>query len=444
MPLPEKPDLDYSYSAFQQSQGNNSFPGTFLDNDLANLKASIDETIDFVSPIIRPDGELQNAIVKKANLAADLLLGVAPPRPWTAGVNYVVDQTATINNSIYICIVAHLSGTFATDLAVGRWGLIAELTVPAAISDGTVTEPKHATGGVSARALAVNSVPTSKVVNGAITAIKLDPTVAGALVPVGAEMDYAGWTPPAGWLFEFGQTVSRATYPALFSALVPVVLGDITAASSTITGIPVDLRNLGLEGAVVEGLGVVPGTTVASVTATTIVMSAAATNSTASAQVRIFPHGNGDGATTFTLPDARDRASIGRGNMGGAAAGRVTTVGPGQPGVDTSRLGRTGGVDRHTLTAAQIAAHTHPATGTAAEAGAHSHAYIGPEEAGTTAHPTGSGRVDPSNNITRGTEANGVHTHTLTISVSANTGGEAHPNLQPSRVTNKIIFTGVV
>lgn len=37
--------------------------------------------------------------------------------------------------------------------------------------------------------------------------------------PIGAVMDYAGATAPVGWLFCYGQAVSRATYAALFTAI---------------------------------------------------------------------------------------------------------------------------------------------------------------------------------------------------------------------------------
>lgn len=38
-------------------------------------------------------------------------------------------------------------------------------------------------------------------------------------IPPGAFMDYAGTTAPEGWLFSFGQAVSRTTYAALFTAI---------------------------------------------------------------------------------------------------------------------------------------------------------------------------------------------------------------------------------
>lgn len=46
------------------------------------------------------------------------------------------------------------------------------------------------------------------------------PQIAAAgTVPVGTEVDFAGATAPAGWLFEFGQAISRTTYAALFAVL---------------------------------------------------------------------------------------------------------------------------------------------------------------------------------------------------------------------------------
>jgi hypothetical protein len=56
--FPDKPELDYSYTGFQQSQGNNSFPGTYMDNDLANVKSSVDQIIDFIKVAFTTTGIL--------------------------------------------------------------------------------------------------------------------------------------------------------------------------------------------------------------------------------------------------------------------------------------------------------------------------------------------------------------------------------------------------
>lgn len=113
-------------------------------------------------------------------------------------------------------------------------------------------------------------------------------------------------------------------------------------------------------------------------------------------------HGSGDGSTTFTLPDMRGRAAVGKDNMGGSAASRMTSAGSG---VDGATLGAVGGAQTHTLTTAQMPAHTHDGLFSTAAGGG----------AGVTATSTSSN-----------------------TSGSAG-GGEAHNNTQPSIVLNYII-----
>lgn len=62
-------------------------------------------------------------------------------------------------------------------------------------------------------------------------------------------------------------------------------------------------------------------------------------------------YGNGDGVTTFNIPDLRGRAIFGKDDMGGSAASRVTTAGSG---VDGLTAGATGGAQTVTLTSANI------------------------------------------------------------------------------------------
>jgi hypothetical protein len=61
MPYPTIYDVTYSYSDFQQSQGNNAFPGTQVDSDLAGLEDSIDSVSALMHrggpevAVVRPD-----------------------------------------------------------------------------------------------------------------------------------------------------------------------------------------------------------------------------------------------------------------------------------------------------------------------------------------------------------------------------------------------------
>jgi len=59
MAYPPLPEITFDYTGYQQSlQGTESFPGTPLDNDLANLAGSLTATIEFLQLSFRSDGVL--------------------------------------------------------------------------------------------------------------------------------------------------------------------------------------------------------------------------------------------------------------------------------------------------------------------------------------------------------------------------------------------------
>lgn len=116
--------------------------------------------------------------------------------------------------------------------------------------------------------------------------------------------------------------------------------------------------------------------------------------------------GAGDGTTTFNLPDARGRVCAGKDDMGGSAASRLTSGGSG---VNGSTLGAVGGAQTHTLTEAQMPAHTH---GTGGD---------------TLTVSAGAQAVRYGNSLT-------------TYATSSTGGGAAHNNTQPTIVLNKIII----
>ncbi|MDB5535027.1 MAG: hypothetical protein JWO28_3342 [Hyphomicrobiales bacterium] len=120
--------LNYSYTGFQQAQGNNSFPGTQLDADLHGLRDSVSALALFTGGIIRSDGRLKNGVVTRDSLAPALqTAGIAPANAWTSATSYAVDIAVVHNSNLYRALVAHTSGVFATDLAVGKWVLVSAL-----------------------------------------------------------------------------------------------------------------------------------------------------------------------------------------------------------------------------------------------------------------------------------------------------------------------------
>lgn len=123
-------------------------------------------------------------------------------------------------------------------------------------------------------------------------------------------------------------------------------------------------------------------------------------------------YGAGDGSTTFNVPDLRGRVAAGKDDMNGTAASRLTNTGTGNPGINGATLGATGGADRHTLTEAQMPAHTHAVNNAAS----------------TT---VGGVYTTASLNAANGAQP-----------VTVSTGGSAaHPNAQPTIVLNQIIKT---
>lgn len=197
------------------------------------------------------------------------------------------------------------------------------------------------------------------------------------LVPLGGMIDYFGTSSPnASLALPFGQAISRTTYATLFALI---------------------------------------GTA----------------------------YGAGDGSTTYNIPDLRGRVVAGADNMGGTAAGRLTSA----SGMGTGLLGQTGGAETETLTLAQVptgitsanasqAITVYPnGTGIAwstpvSIAGANWTSSFGASSGVAFAASVSSASVGSVDSF------GGANAITVT---SNNTGGGAHPNVQPTIIVNKLL-----
>ena len=190
------------------------------------------------------------------------------------------------------------------------------------------------------------------------------PSNGQALINAAIDLGAVEWTfspniPSGKYLWGYGQTVSRSTYSALLAAYTITQTVTRTNGSPTLTGFS-DTTQIG-PGAAIEGTGIPTGATVGSTTSNSVTMAStcgggsSACNSTSSASgaVTIFPHGNGDGSTTFTLPDCRGEALAGRDNMGGTARGKLTST---YALANPDALGMDLGAQNETLTQGQLPA----------------------------------------------------------------------------------------
>lgn len=99
---------------------------------------------------------------------------------------------------------------------------VATLTGTQALSNKTIVSPANVSATTGNAAVIAATGPDTNI------NINLTPKGTGsvlfggaapALVPTGSVMPFAGTTEPAGWLFSFGQAVSRSTYAALFATV---------------------------------------------------------------------------------------------------------------------------------------------------------------------------------------------------------------------------------
>jgi microcystin-dependent protein len=236
---------------------------------------------------------------------------------------------------------------------------------------------------------------------------------------VGTVLLWSGFTPPTNYVFAYGQELVRATFPNLLTTVTQTLNVTCSAGSPTLTGI-IDTSQLP-NGAKVESTCAPPNSFIVSKTSTTITLNVNSGSSLTTTAV-FFPYGNGNGSTTFNVPDYRGRVMAGRDNMGGVDSGRLTST---YFGSNASAIGASGGAESQTLTIAQMPSHTH----TYNDPG-HAHAY----SAGV-AQAFGTGAGSSSTVPTTFTSGSAV----TGITINATGGGSAHPNVQPTITANYII-----
>lgn len=135
-------------------------------------------------------------------------------------------------------------------------------------------------------------------------------------------------------------------------------------------------------------------------------------------------YGVGDGSTTFNLPDVRGRAAIGKDDMGGSAANRVTNA---VSGITATTLGASGGnqnMQQHT--------HTQDAHGHTSNNDGRRLAFL----------QTSGSNVDPGSSPLNFGAVPGFTINDATAT-NQNTGSGSSQNMPPVIVFNVCIFAGV-
>lgn len=184
---------------------------------------------------------------------------------------------------------------------------------------------------------------------------------------VGTILPWSGLIAPNQYIFAYGQELVRSTYPEFFTAITLQTNVICTSFSNTLTGIA-DTSQIPIGSPIELDLCVSPGTTVISKTSGSVTLSSPS-NVSLNATARFFPYGNGNGSTTFNVPDLRDIVLAGRPNMGGTDRGLITSQ---YFGSDPNGLGALGGTQSITLSQSNLPNVTLNTT-IAAGQGSHTH-----------------------------------------------------------------------
>lgn len=124
------------YSDFQAENPDTAINGADLDTDLDRVKTTTDSLATCLATIRKDDGTLKNSSVGVDQLKAEvvsLLNGIQPRGDWATATAYMVGDLVNQGGGAYVCLVAHTSGTFATDLAADKWMTMSALATAASV-----------------------------------------------------------------------------------------------------------------------------------------------------------------------------------------------------------------------------------------------------------------------------------------------------------------------
>lgn len=446
---PNKYTISYSFDGFQSSNPAVPLPGNQLDIQLAGIAASISELVDSIKDIRRSDGKLKNAVVTTEALAPAVaveLAGESLDAAITAQLVASLSQIAGLNfrgaysgatayavldvvrdqGSSWCCIAA-TTGNAPPTLPTATntwWSLLAQKGTDGTSPDLNALVTKDSNTGAANLPVGTTAQRPAVPATGMVrwnTSIGRQEHWNGTLwgAPLLRENNLADLENTTAALTTLGFTAfTRDLIDSADAAAFLAALGyPIASQAEATAGVANDrfMTPVRVLQAINSAQVLPTGTIVpfAGGFAPSGWLFCAGQNVSRTTYATLYSvlgdvYGAGDGSTTFGLPDLRGRVIAGKDNMGGSTASRLTS-----PQVAGTTLGATGGAQTHTLTTAEIPAHTHS---------------TGIYGSGATSPP-----APVASSTTRGSTA---------YDTAANAGGGgAHNNVQPTFILNYVIKT---
>lgn len=256
------------------------------------------------------------------------------------------------------------------------------------------------------------------------------PTLVGDGNAVGTIITWAGLVAPGQYVFTYGQELSRLTYPEFYTTITQQLNVICTSASNILTGVS-DTSQIKIGSPVELSLCVVAGTTVTAKTSSTVTLSNSS-SVTINTTATFFPWGNGNGSTTFNVPNLNGSALVARNNMGGTPSAKLTST---YYGAVPDALGAVGGNQTNSLIPSNLPPYT-PA-GTVA-APTITSVVSGGSTGGTANNGTAAGATQA---VTGPTAIVVTSTSTAPVFTGSAQGGTSSPFsvIQPSITMNYVI-----
>ena len=248
MSQPDPYVREFSFAGFQSAHPATPLPGDKADAEFDAVQAVIDEVLERIAILQRDDLELANKSVGYDQLKDEISLSFEPPSVWTTATGYVERDMVFQTTKFYRCLVAHTSDVFATDLADGKWELIADFTH--IVSDAEAAADAAVAAKVAseaARDIAIaNSVGASNSAaaallsenNAAASLASAEAAALAAAVSQAAAAASAMTAAASASASQIAQTAAEAAQAAAEAAAASIVIGPggVQAYSANLDG----------------------------------------------------------------------------------------------------------------------------------------------------------------------------------------------------------------
>lgn len=128
-PIPFTITISFASDETNGVSGRSTVKTPSLDGLMAAIKVTLDQILTNLALIQRDDGAILDGTVRIHTLSAEVRALLASTAwvvrgAWVGGTAYAKGDIVLQGGIVYLCMVAHTAGVFATDLAAGDWGQV--------------------------------------------------------------------------------------------------------------------------------------------------------------------------------------------------------------------------------------------------------------------------------------------------------------------------------